>query len=52
MSNSEAATVAVIIIVAIGVLFAVGMAGLVTAAWVSYRHDGGKDGLIKWLSEI
>ena len=52
MSTYEAAKVALTILAAFGGLALIGGLGLPVIAWLSYRRDGGKDGLIKWISEL
>lgn len=48
----DAAKVAMTILAAFGGLALIGGLSLPVIAWLSYRRDGGKDGLIKWISEI
>ena len=48
----DAARVALTILAAVGGLALIGGLGLPVIAWLSYRKDGGKDGLLKWISEL
>ena len=52
MSGYEATGVALTILAAFGGLALIGGLGLPVIAWISYRKDGGKDGLLKWISEL
>ena len=52
MSTYEAVQVAGVILGIFGLIAAGGLLALETAAWIWYRRDGGKLGLIAWLKGI
>lgn len=52
MSTMEAFQVAAAILGIFGLICGGGLLALQTAAWIWYRRDGGKLGLIAWLRGI
>lgn len=52
MSIQEAVQIAGVILGIFGLIAAGGLLALEAAAWIWYRRDGGKLGLIAWLREI
>ena len=52
MSIQEAVQIAGAILGIFGLIFGGGLLTLETAAWIWYRRDGGKLGLIAWIKGI